>query len=288
MTRNINYVGVPVAQINKRSGLSSVDLVPKLVEYTDYVSVSGDATTLLYGNWTQLVASTQYDTTYLSVSISGVGSNAVDTSALLDIALGAASSEQAIISSIPAGYSLNTSSILAAGSIGISLFFPIYIPKGSRISARLLAKVTNDTADVTIGLFQDLTGRAPRFIDTYGANTVSARGTNMPTTNTYTQITSSTTKPYSALIIAPAAGGVTSFTTTERCTYTLAIGSSGNEIVVGSMNVAVSSQEALWNPVSGPVGIFPGHYPAGTRIACKYSGTTRTYRDVIVYGVPYA
>lgn len=287
MTRNINYIGVPVAQINKRSSLSSVDLVPKLVEYTDYVSVSGNATTLLYGNWTQLIASTQYDTTYLSVNVSGVGANAVDTSALLDIATGAASSEQVIISSIPAGYALNTSSILATGSIGISLFFPIYIPKGSRISARLLAKVTNDTADVTIGLFQDLTGRAPKFIDTYGANTVSARGTNMPTTNIYTEVTASTTKPYSALIIAPAISGTTSMTT-ERSTYTLAIGSSGNEVIVGSMNVAASSQESIWNPISGPVGIYTGHYPSGTRISCKYSGTTRAYRDVIVYGVPYA
>lgn len=285
MTRNINYVGVPISQVNRRSKLSAADLFPKRIQSSGYVLVPPNATTLQYGAWTELISSTNEDANLVALNLAGIDTAGVATASLLDIALGSVGSEQIVVSSIPCGYTYD--------NFGQLPIFPVSIPKGSRISARLLGTQTATptySLDVMIGLFRDFTGKSPSKIDTYGAVTASARGTNMPTSDTYVQITSATTNAYSGLIMLPAAAtntfsGITS--NPEISEYTLAVGQSGSEQVVGSISVYVTSNESLWVPMSSYGCFFGGDFPAGTRISCKQS-VGRTYRDVIVYGVPYA
>lgn len=285
MTRNINHVGVPVAQLNKRSKLSAADLIPQFIQSSGYVLVAPNAVSLQYGAWTEIIASTSADASLLALNLGGIDAAAVATAALLDVALGASGSENIIISSIPCGYTLD--------NFGQMPIFPISIPKGSRISVRLLGTQTATptySLDVMVGLYKDFTGKAPSRIDTYGAVTASARGTNMPTSNTYVQITAATTSSYCGLIMLPAAATNTFsgiLSNPEISEYTLAIGQSGSEQVVGKTSVYVTSNESMWVPMGFLGCFFGGDFPAGTRISCKQS-VGRTYRDVIVYGVPYA
>lgn len=282
MIRNMNFVGVPASLVKSRSELSSVDLMPQLIEWSAAVTVTSGALAYVYGSWIELIASSAEDSTYISVNSSDLFVSGADSSGLIDIGIGSSGSEQVLISSVPCGYSLNGNGLLS--------FFPIFIPKGSRLSVRRINRVPGDPHSVTIGLYKDQTGRSPKFIDTYGANIVTsstARGTNMPTSDTYVQITSSTTRPYKALMMLPVAGGTSSFGVTERSTYTLAIGQSGSEKIIATMPVDVNANEYIFSPLAGLPGFSVGHFPAGTRISCKQS-IGRTFRDVIVYGVPYA
>jgi len=285
VTRNVNYVGVPASQVNRRSKLSATDLFPKPIQSTGYTLVPPNAVSLQYGAWTELISATSEDANLLALNLSGIDAAGVATAALLDIAIGAASAEQVIISSIPCGYT--------SDNFGQLPIFPVSIPKGTRVSARLLGTQTTTptySLDVMVGLYRDFTGKSPSKIDTYGAVTASARGTNMPTSNTYVEITASTTNAYSGLIMLPAAAtntfsGIVS--NPEISEYTLAVGQSGSEQIVGKISVYVTSNESLWVPMSSYGCFFGGDFPKGTRISCKQS-VGRTYRDVIVYGVPYA
>ena len=281
MSRGIGVVGVPVARIAERTTDPGFGMWPKITDVSATTVVTASATPHAVGAWTEMIAASTVEANWVIVSIANVAAGGVDTRALLDIGFGAAASEVLKISSLGAG------SLMVAPSVGpvATYAIPLLAPKGTRVAARLRALVVSETADVTVRLAVGGTGRGPTAVDTYGADTAASRGTNMPTTDTYVELTAATTQAYRALIFYPT-GGTTTAVSNETSIYTFAVGASGAEVVLGTMRVQQSNNEQI-GMADGFPAIFAGHYPKGIRIAAKQS-VGRTYRDAIVLGVPYA
>lgn len=150
--------------------------------------------------YTQLIASTSYESFGIMVTGAGLQTAAsANQRCLVDIAVGAASSEQVIIPNLTFG---NTSDYGSASSTGNSYFFPIYIRKGVRVAATAAASTDSDIVNIAVRLFQHPIGPGGWVgsrVTAYGADTGNVRGTShTPGQNSYataTQLTASTTYP---------------------------------------------------------------------------------------------
>ena len=250
---------------------------PQSVEQSAQITVTASASTNTKGSWTELIASTDADTTWLHVRTIISTFNSVDTSFLLDIGTGASGSETVRIANVGVGYSSSASP---------GFIFPLSIPSGTRIAARAQSAVASRAGTVSVDVLSDaVTAVLPTTLDTIGADTAASRGTNMPTSNTYVQLTASTSQDYQA-IVATLGGSGTSFAI-ETSTYTIAKGASGSEVELYAFPVASTATETLrlFEPTFSS--LYLGHVPSGTRLAVKQS-VGRNYRDVILHGVPYA
>jgi hypothetical protein len=282
-------VGVPVAKLAEAARPTAVGNWPAFIEVSADTTVTADAVAHTVGAWAPVIATTAAPANWMLVTISGMTQTTTDTRGLVDIGTGAAAAETVVVSSLPAGFSHSISA--AGGSTGLGnplwAWLPVDIPKGTRVAARLRALVTVDTAVVSVALFNTPLGRSPSKLDTIGAVTASSRGTNMPSNDTYVELTAATAQAYQALILLPCGGSATVYGT-ATVTYTMAIGASGAEVAVATSRVTTdTSERILQYPSSAAPNIAVGHFPRGTRVACKQS-TGVAYRDAIVIGVPYA
>jgi len=155
------------------------------------------------GAYATLIASTTYDSYGFWLMVSGSVAAAALSDMLLDIAIGA-SQENVIVPEWQCGWS-------AAPSAGAQVtWWPIFIPKGSAISARIQALITVDTARVAIVL----NGGASAFpgpmcsgCDAYGTSAASSMGTshtpgNSGAESTAANIGGTLTKNYGAVMIS--------------------------------------------------------------------------------------
>lgn len=276
-TRGLDVVGVPVALIQRKIKGPGFAFAPIPTEFSSAVTLTGNATPHAVGSWTEVIAATVEDVSWLMVCVSGMSTATADTRGLIDVAYGAAASEVAKIVSIPAGFTTTTPTVFP---------IPIWVPKGTRVSARLRSLITVDTAIIRIAPMREPRAgfKAATYVDTIGADTANSKGTNLPTSDTYVQLTAATTAPYRALILAPCGGSGATYAS-ESSLYTLAVGPSGAEVAIGTAMATTTSSEIMY--IEGSVPICAGHFPIGTRIAVKQS-VGRTYRDAIVFGIPYA
>lgn len=238
------------------------------------VSVQADATPHVKGAWTELFASSVNETNFVVLDvINSAGSTA--TEGLLDIGIGAAGSETVVIPNAVGG------EISADSSTKSTYIFPLNIPKGSRIAARLQNVTASRTASVNISLLQaDL--RSPSSIDALGVTTASSRGTNVLTT--YTEIVASTSVPYQGIIVAAMNAGTA--TASETITFTTAIGAASSEIDIATNVFTSNAAEFVGRSIRSSNFICYRHIAAGSRLSVKTS-VGRSYRDVILYGIPY-
>lgn len=167
--------------------------------YSISVTAGGSANTK-NTTYTQLIASTSYESYGIFVTLAGLQTAATaNQRCLVDIALGAASSEIVIIPNLLCG---NVSDYAAASNHGVMYFFPIYIPSGVRISATAQASTASDVVNVSVRLLQHQSGPSNWVgsrVTAYGANTANSTGTSHSPGNssyaTATQLTASTTNP---------------------------------------------------------------------------------------------
>lgn len=101
---------------------------------TSAVTVSSSGSANTKGSYAELVASTPYDARAILLSYYHQTGSAAGH--LLDLAVGAAASEQVIVPNIPHG-GLFFSVGPAAFPVSTTILLPISVPKGSRIAARL-------------------------------------------------------------------------------------------------------------------------------------------------------
>lgn len=247
--------------------------VPNVIESSGYVSAAAAGTANTKGAWVELIASTDAAATLLHIDASLGTGNGVDTGALFDIGIGAAAAESVIIANVGAGFH---------GPQSPGMLFPVAIPSGSRVAMRWQSNVGTLPVGAVVRV-QVLDGNdtSPASLDTIGAVTASSRGTNLPSNDTYVQLTASTSREYQAIVAVPT-GSVAAFAT-EVSTYTVATGAGGSEVALFSFEVGTVTTEQIYHD-----GYYPVHratIPAGTRLAVKQS-IGRTYRDVILYGVP--
>lgn len=103
----------------------------------------------------QLIASTDEDVYGITIQVDGVSGAATDSSYLLDIGIGASGSEVDLIQDLDC-WGAATGATTTRGAK--SWFFPVFIPKGTRIAARSQARAISDVANVAIWVHQAIDG----------------------------------------------------------------------------------------------------------------------------------
>jgi len=236
--------------------------------------------------YTELIASTAGDAVMMQVAIASDSNVSSTTQALIDIAVGAASSEVNILDNIK--YYSDDSQLA-----NLYMFY-IYIPiaSGSRISARMQASTTTALAVISVTLFSS-NFTVSSSVTTYGADTSTSRGSLIPdpggTANTlpatWTEITSSLSHDINYIILCFGNNNNGGSANAEFL-YQLGTGAASSEVVaVDGIIVRSSSAEHI-----GPVFlVVPIVASSGTRIAirCQSNSTNSLDRllDIVAIAV---
>jgi len=185
--------------------------------------ITTGATPNVKTTYTELFASTTYDVYGFWLYYAGTSSSNNIANFLLDIAIGAASSEQIILPDWQVGWSGPAS----AGMSGV--FIPLFIPKGTRIAARAQSSLASDPVRLLLFLNSGTSGYTGQLFtncDTYGASTANSGGTAHTAGNSGAESTNATigttTRPYGAVMLS--VNGTTGTTTAIAYHWELTIG----------------------------------------------------------------
>lgn len=258
---------------------------------SDGTTVTASGTTHTKGSYAQLIASTGRPSYGITIVIHNVGAASTNARMLVDIAIGAAASEQVIIPNLLAG---NASAWNAASNGGTCYHFPIAIPSGVRISARCQASTASDTCNIIVWLHQART--APGMwvgqrVTAYGVNTGTSTGTaHTPgSTNSYataTQITSSTTNPIRYMQVGIDTGTDTTGTS-MRGMFRIGLGATPDYIIqhvpFGESTTVESMDTRVGNQILSRMG-FSILAASDVRLSAMVSGTGES-RGWAIYGV---
>lgn len=249
-------------------------------------TVTASSSTNIKGSYAQLVAATAFKASGILIMISDI---TVAQESLMDIAIGAASSEVIIAENL-AIVGMPVGSI----SPGMQYFLPVEIPAGTRIAARTQSTVVSANIRVVCILFGAgmAQGESLAKVDTYGAVTSGAsRGTSIDpggsahNKGSYVQITASTNRPHKFLSIA-IGNQLNSARTSCVWLIDIAIGGAGSEVVIlANIPLNCSSTSDIVLPQC--FNMIPVNIPAGTRIAvraqCSDTNATDRLLDIILY-----
>jgi hypothetical protein len=218
--------------------------------------------------WTQLFASTARRSGLLSLHVQQTNVSGANNSTLIEIATGAAGSETAILSDLAVG---GASAVGGAGAnVGTSLFVPVQIAAGSRVSVRGQTAVASRNVTVHMALF-DLRSAAilPTSVDVIGTSTATSAGTVMSgASGTWVQITASTSQLYRAILLIPSVGSTA--ITTASTDMDVGVGAAGSEVVIGTVPMRFWSSEQATNPIESPYLPMAYQIPAGSRLAVRH------------------
>jgi hypothetical protein len=208
------------------------------------------------GSYTTLIAATAHPAGGMFIILGGA--NTSGGAYLIDLAIGAAASEQIIVPDL--FYHAQ------ADSTYMYAYLPISIPAGVRVSARVACSSASRTVRVNVVL---VSGEAIEAAATaYGTDAANSRGTQVTasgSTNTkgsWTQLTAATTAEHKWCIVM-----MRSFSG-QQAILDLGTGAGGSEqMVVPNMNLRDSSSG---DPVAYA---FPLRIPKGTRVAARCAAT---------------
>lgn len=251
---------------------------------TPGTGVPSNATTLLEGAVTELISAANniQDSWGIEVFITATGLAATAAEAKLDLLIGGAT-DDVLIADLICGYAVTPH--------GYRYFFPIHVPGGVRIAARLASVRTSITSQVVVWLFG---GGPPPFrvgrkVTTYGTATNGARGVAItPTASggaaSVTQIVASTTEDHFAFI--PGFQPATDTTVTPAGYVNVGIGvGASTEDRIGTWWFGKDTNEACTGPFPG----FPSFHDvaSGTRltILASNSGANDAAYDAHIYAV---
>lgn len=235
-------------------------------------------------SYTTLVSSTAFASFGILLAIGDSGSGDY----LIDIAIGAASSEVNLISN------LLWSRQLGSGGRTYSVFIPIYVPAGVRLSARHQSSTGSNNLDIqatlcgTKGLFplpfKKVTSYGPATGDS-GAVSIDPGGTINTKPATWTQIVAATTDEIHWLIIS--IGNQANATRTGASwLLDIGVGGAGAEVVkIPNLRLSAGTGADEMNPQYYSV---PCYIPSGSRIAanaqCSINDATDRLFDLALYG----
>jgi hypothetical protein len=248
------------------------------------LAVTGDATAHTKGNYVEYVASTPFDTCGIIIS---VGYCQYGYYYLFDVAIGAAGSEQVIIPDLTIHSPISAALFQVA-----TYFFPIHIPRGSRIALRsqsstggkyirpmiyLISGGAAQPAGLNRVLCYGLTGNSE--------GTEIDPGTSSNTKGGFVEIVSSLVYPLKGFVLGI---GNTDFSRASgEWLIDVAIGAAGSEqVILPDYHAATSTSTTRIGPIASP--FIPIAMPIGTRISVRsQSSLTTTDRllDVFIYGV---
>lgn len=246
------------------------------------VTVTADSVAHTYGAWTELISSLSNDTRMLSVSVAGIRANGTNTASVVSLGIGASGSETEFVAFATGGVGEAGAAYAMAG---IHIQLPIGLPSGTRIAARFqsIRALVGVTCLLNVTSFNaDSYGFATtnRTLDTLGLDVASSTGVSIAGSNVYSEIVASTTQAYRGLVLVPSMAATA---TGNTIAMTVAVGSSGSEIDLGSVLLQANGGETI---ISTPSYFVPAFIPAGSRIAVKQSSAA-TFFDATVIGVPF-
>lgn len=259
-------------EVGRRSAASSADLI------------AAGSPVHTKGTWLQQIASTANDAQGIWIDFS-FGS---PTSAfLVDIGTGAASSEVVVIADIACASSPNW--IGAEGGA----FFPLHIPAGTRVSARVQSNVLGDTCSCAITMV-DVKGTSVGFntCETIGTISASSRGKSVDaggvanTKGAYSELVASTSGNYKYCAISIGANGDTSMSADTWSLIDIAIGGAGSEqIILGDIPYV---NDTVYDMSIKQVQGLPLNIPKGSRVAarsqCISTAADARVSDVSIHG----
>lgn len=236
---------------------------------------------------TQLIASTAADSYAIQVHIHNNSTSNATTSTLLDIMTGAGGSEVVLIPDLMAGWVLP----VATSNVWRTYTFPIFIPSGTRISARSQSVVASKTCSVGITLLQQPTklGFVGTRVTAYGVTSASSYGTlhTAGSTSTYGatagQLSASTTNPIRYMQI-----GVDCSNRTTNIDaygwYRLMLGSSN--VLIDDLLLATDTgtESIAFEEANRVLSNCLWNLPAGTDLRYAIASTAVSFSS-IVYGV---
>lgn len=248
----------------------------------------GSGTANTKGTWVEVVSATTVDIYGLLVSVTQTNTAAANSSALLDIGVGAAASEVVVVPNLAVGWrSSNTTGFATCPVYRL----PLFIPSGSRIAVRCQGAETSKSVGAVIIPLNRTSGprRPSTSIVDLNANTATSFGTSLGTpgaTNTetaWTQLVAATAEPFSALTVG-IQGGADTTQGTADCLVDIGMGASGSEVViVPNVYVQTNTSEIVTYPDTGPWSVY---IPPGSRLAARVQqSATASTLDVIVYGI---
>lgn len=250
------------------------------------INITANATPNTKGSWTTLLASSAFNASAIIIMVAG-GNNNQDT--LLDIAIGAAASEQVVCENL---FAVAGANVKAAGWY----YIPIEIPAGTRLSARTQSTTASNILRLSVCLITSgFNSQSPygRVSTTYGANTADSGGVNIDpggtinTDGSWIEIIASTSFYHAQLIVCFSWQLNTSRTS---CTWLVdvAIGAAGSEqvIIPDILIAADGTSDLVWPPVTLP---FDVNIPEGSRLAirarCSINDATDRTFDAGIVGI---
>lgn len=245
------------------------------------VSLTASATPHSPGAWVEVDASLSAAADGVTIHIdSNVNSGATDTSTLLEIGTGAASSET-VWATVAIGYSQR------------SLYHvPGRIASGTRVAARLRSAVASKAVSGIGFMFQQALTPGLGAPVTLGADTATSRGAALTApgaTNTkgaWTQLSASTPSDIEALAFSAQGNGLTTMAN-GGLLLDIGIGGAGSEtVLIGDIWLAADTAE--FYTVRGP-STYQVSIPAGSRVAARYQcSNLNNAVDLILVGAASA
>ena len=239
----------------------------------------------LSGTPQTIFAATSFDTFWVTVLVYASAIAVTDTSQLMNIYTGAASSEVVLIPNLLTGWA-------AAGNAAFPYRiyeFPLFIPQGTRISADLQALIGSDNVRVIMNLYGGgfITGGwAGQGIECLGADTANSRGTLItPGSTSEGSWTSIGTSAYEYRYVLPM---VARNSDTAAATRLLAVDiGTGSAVIDGQTDYLFQGNTSeVMSQQGSALGRF-ARIPASTALQARAqsssSGVDGT--DVCIYGV---
>lgn len=228
------------------------------------ITVPTTANTKTGAAWAQLIAATTHAASAIYILFNGPTSRV-----LMDIGIGASGSEQVLVpnihSSAPSGGAFNP----------VAALFPVYVPAGSRLSARMQGATASATGSLIVhllGMGWDQPVPRNRILD-YGTTLGTTRGISVDpgaTANTkpatWTTIAATTSTVAKGIIIGVGNQGNTAMSSANWL-VDVAVGAASSEqaIITDYRIISTTGNHVL--PLYSPV--FPVSLPAGVRLSMR-------------------
>lgn len=284
----VDRIGQPLVTSTKRRQFS--DALPSVVDIVGTeIAAPTNASAHSKGAWVELIASTSDYADLLQIICGSTFNSGNYGAALMDVGVGAASSEVVVAANIPVG---NHASSQQTPSFPL----PLRISKGSRIAVRWQsfragaadAKVTCvlQRWPTSLGIF------SPTILDTIGATTGTTSGVSMGTTSgAWVQMSASAPQAYQGFCVDLISSDNTMSNGTGL-TVDVGVGGSGSEQGVSSATLFTTSSIETFNAHSNTgvlSGFVPIACPKGARIAARVNdpGIANSTPEAIIVGVPY-
>ena len=258
---------------------------PNLVDVSSSVILTADTVAHTKGAWSQVIASTSADVSFLWVRASAFDADATNVASLLDLGTGASGSEAAFASNIAVG---GASGVGSAGLQAIIFGVPVKIASGTRIAARMQSVVTGGrTGRVEIFAMNagDYT-TAPTTVDVIGTDTATSQGTSFSgASGTWVQGIASTSQAYRAIGVVLSTHD-TNIGNFNNAQFEMGVGASGSEVAFGSLRYNFNGNERLG--ITAPFTfLFGRNIPAGSRLAVKHPFPSNPERQgFTLIGIP--